>query len=139
MQKIRKVDVLSVAKFQAFFGAIIGLLLGLLYAALGASLDAIIGSVGLGSGLGLIAIIAFPIFYGIVGFVGGTIFALLYNLVAKMTGGIKIELAGVFDQTPEDTEKKDTPSLEPKQDSTESIYPTGEDTKEDPSIVKNFE
>ena len=37
MQKIRKIDVLSVAKFQAFFGAIIGLLLGLLYVTLGAS------------------------------------------------------------------------------------------------------
>ncbi|MFC1953923.1 hypothetical protein ACFLWR_07365 [Chloroflexota bacterium] len=37
------------------------------------------------------AIIFFPIFYGVFGFVGGIICASLYNLFTKWVGGIKIE------------------------------------------------
>jgi RsiW-degrading membrane proteinase PrsW (M82 family) len=38
------------------------------------------------------SVIFLPIFYGILGFVLGLITALLYNLVARMVGGIQIEL-----------------------------------------------
>jgi hypothetical protein len=38
------------------------------------------------------SVIFLPIFYGILGFVLGLITALLYNLVARLVGGIQIEL-----------------------------------------------
>lgn len=38
------------------------------------------------------SIIYMPVSYAVVGFISGAIGALLYNLVAKFVGGIKIEL-----------------------------------------------
>jgi hypothetical protein len=37
-------------------------------------------------------LIFFPIMYGAVGFIGGIITAALYNLVARWTGGIEVQL-----------------------------------------------
>lgn len=48
------------------------------------------GALG-GAGMLILAIL-FPIFYGAIGFVAGTIGALLYNLFASWVGGIEIEL-----------------------------------------------
>jgi hypothetical protein len=36
--------------------------------------------------------VGFPIFYGVMGFIGGVVMAAMYNLVASFTGGIKMEL-----------------------------------------------
>ena len=46
----------------------------------------------LGAGLGMGAIVAFPIFYGLIGVVSGLVTAGLYNLVAGMTGGLEIDV-----------------------------------------------
>ncbi len=40
-------------------------------------------------------LIIFPIVYGIIGFVAGAITALIYNLVAKFTGGIEATVTEV--------------------------------------------
>jgi hypothetical protein len=40
--------------------------------------------------------IAVPILYAIIGFISGSIFALLYNIFASLVGGIEIELEKVF-------------------------------------------
>ena len=39
----------------------------------------------------MVGAIALPIFYGICGFVGGVIQALIYNIAAGVIGGIRIE------------------------------------------------
>lgn len=39
--------------------------------------------------------IGLPIFYGLIGFVFGTIGALVYNIFAGMVGGIEIEVENV--------------------------------------------
>jgi hypothetical protein len=39
--------------------------------------------------------ISLPVFYGILGFIGGMIGALVYNLAAGIVGGIRFELEGV--------------------------------------------
>ena len=39
--------------------------------------------------LGLVFVVIVPIFYTAIGFIGGVIAALIYNLIAKMTGGIE--------------------------------------------------
>lgn len=44
-----------------------------------------------GMGLGFLVVV--PVIYGVMGFVSGGLCALIYNLVAKMTGGIRVDLA----------------------------------------------
>lgn len=48
-------------------------------------------------GIGVGAIIVFPLLYGFLGFLAGIIGATLFNLVASMVGGIEIELSQGFD------------------------------------------
>jgi hypothetical protein len=43
--------------------------------------------------LGAGAVVALPIFYGVLGFVFGALGAAIYNLAARLVGGIEIELA----------------------------------------------
>ena len=45
--------------------------------------------------IGLVIMIAVPVFYGILGFIGGAIGALVYNLAAGVVGGVRVELEGV--------------------------------------------
>jgi len=102
MVVLRKLGVWSVAKLEAIVFAIIGLIIGIFYAIMGA---VVLSTVGAGAGqfgatgfsagglaaMGFLAIIVTPIIYGIVGFVGGAVGAVLYNLVAGWVGGIEIE------------------------------------------------
>lgn len=41
-----------------------------------------------------------PVIYGILGFIGGVIVAFLYNIVAKITGGIEFTLAPTQTEAP---------------------------------------
>jgi hypothetical protein len=104
---IRRFGVFSVAKINGLLGFIIGLLIGLIYGLFlilfGAAMSALApggGNEALAGGvstvvLGVITMIAFPIIYGFLGFLGGAISAVVYNLAAGMIGGIKFELEGV--------------------------------------------
>lgn len=102
---IRRVGVLSAAKIQgllmAAFGLIIGVIYGLFFIVFGAAMSSIgprgegAGIGGAGSiGIGVVMMIMIPIFYGVIGFIGGAIGALIYNAVAGFVGGLKIELEG---------------------------------------------
>jgi len=103
---IRRFNVFSVAKIQGFLGFVIGLLIGVVYGLVfmifGAAISSLapqsdsqaMGGVG-AMVVGLIIMIAVPIFYGILGFIGGAIGALVYNLAAGVVGGLKFELEGV--------------------------------------------
>jgi len=46
-------------------------------------------SAGLGVGMGLIFAVMAPIMYGVMGFLFGALAGLVYNLVARWTGGIE--------------------------------------------------
>lgn len=75
----------------------LGKLLGVLYALMGllfAPFILIAGAAGgtRGAGMGVGFALAAPIIYGVLGFIGGLIAALLYNLVAKFVGGIEVEI-----------------------------------------------
>jgi hypothetical protein len=77
---------------------VIGLLSGFLYLVI-----AIIGALsagGRGTGgillYGFIALIALPIIYTIVCFIGGAIGAFVYNFVAGYVGGIEIEVENIY-------------------------------------------
>lgn len=99
---IRKVGVLSLGKLMAVMYAGIGLVLGGLYAlfavlgggammAMGGESDSALGG-GMMIGMGLAAIVIAPIFYGLLGFIGGIISAFFFNLAAKYTGGLDLEV-----------------------------------------------
>ena len=103
---IRRFSVFSVAKIQGFLGFVIGLLIGVVYGLVFMIFGAAISSLapqadsqamgGVGAiVIGLIIMIAVPVFYGILGFMGGAIGALVYNLAAGVVGGLKFELEGV--------------------------------------------
>lgn len=80
--KLAKLEIVSVAKISALTMAILGLVMGV-FAAIGFSF--------LMPGLGVLAIIAFPIALAIYGFIVGAISAVIYNIVAGAVGGIELE------------------------------------------------
>ena len=95
---VKRVGELSLGKVTGVLCALLGLIFGaffaffsLLGAAIGAanseSSDALLGLLfGFGS------VIFLPLFYGVLGFVFGLIAALLYNGVARLIGGVEIEI-----------------------------------------------
>ena len=89
---IRRIGPLSAAKISGLLYALMGIVLGAFI-----SIFAVVGAMPKDDGLaglmfGMGAIIALPIFYGILGFVMTLIAAALYNLVARLIGGIEIDL-----------------------------------------------
>ncbi len=98
MQSVTRIGVLSLAKMLAVTYAFLGLFFGgviSLFALMGAAVG---GAAGDGGGIaamifGVGAVVVLPIVYGCLGFVGGLIMAPLYNLVAKVVGGIEVELS----------------------------------------------
>lgn len=103
--RIRKLGIFSVAKIYAAIMLVISLLIsipyGLIVMIFGAAMLRQGGDAGMIGGggsiiVGLLVMIGIPIFYGVIGFIGGAIGALLYNLFAGMVGGIEIEVENVY-------------------------------------------
>lgn len=94
---LRRFGVLSLGKFMAVLYAIIGLIFGVLFAAVsmlgGGMFGGDSGAMGMIGGFGLLSIVIFPLLYGALGFIAGLIGGLLYNLTAKLSGGIEMDLA----------------------------------------------
>jgi hypothetical protein len=93
---VKRIDVLTAAKVTAALHGILGLLIGL-----GAALMILLvpmplsarGLFSLGKGLvAVLALVAVPGTYLVVGFVSGALLAALYNLAARIVGPIKVEL-----------------------------------------------
>jgi Transmembrane domain of unknown function (DUF3566) len=103
---IRRFSVISVAKMYGLlsfiFGLIFGVIYGLILMSFGAAMTAVAGD-GINSAAGGISSVVFglgmmiglPIFYGLLGFIMGTIAAVVYNMLAGIVGGVKFELEGV--------------------------------------------
>ena len=94
MAKLKSIGVLSAGKIFALLYAFGGLIAGAfmtLFTFIGADLSK--ANAGMFSVLfGAASIILLPIFYGIIGFIGGMIMAALYNLIANKLGGLEIEI-----------------------------------------------
>ena len=98
---IRRIGVWSASRLYGGICAAMGLLIGAVFALIstlggmaGAMRDSgsgAFGSAGLAAVFGVGAIIILPLFYGVIGLIGGAIGALLYNLFAGMFGGIELE------------------------------------------------
>jgi hypothetical protein len=96
--KIRSVGPLSVGKIFGAIYASLGLVIGLVFAfvsLVGAAIAA--NQQGAAAGLppvalGIAAIFFAPLFYGLMGFIGGVITAALYNVASRFMGGIEIDV-----------------------------------------------
>jgi hypothetical protein len=95
---IKRISPMSCAKMSGLLYAVIGLLVGAFVSLFIATLGSMIppdeaqmsGFVGMLFGAG--AIVVLPIFYGVLGFIGGAIVAVFYNLIAGWAGGLEIEV-----------------------------------------------
>lgn len=81
----------------------LGKLLGLMYAIFGLIIGALMSLISMGNMMyggfgarimmfGIGAVIAFPIFYGIMGFISGILIGLFYNFISGFTGGLEMEV-----------------------------------------------
>ena len=103
--QIRRVGVLSVAKIYASIFLVMSLLISvpyglivIIYALVGGSVVGGNAGFAVGGGgvvIGLLIMIGLPIMYSVMGFIGGVIGALLYNLFAGFVGGIEIEVENI--------------------------------------------
>ncbi len=101
MKTLKKIDIMSFAKFQTILMAMIGVLVGVMIAFFGFIFQAFAGrfieegasDFGMfGMGLGMAALFILPLVYAVMGFIVGVIGGALFNLVCKISGGIKVEL-----------------------------------------------
>ncbi len=95
---VRRIGVLSAGKMSGILGLLLGLIIGLIYGLI-FMMVGVVGlagrngpGAGIGIGLGLGFIILMPIVYGMMSFIFGMIYALIYNLAAGAVGGIELEL-----------------------------------------------
>ena len=100
MTKIKKINVFSLAKFQGILGLLLGLLAGFLYSFGGLVIDTLVSlgwmtsnetpGLSYGTVLAFGALIGMPIIFAVAGFFLGILSGLLFNLLAPLIGGIKI-------------------------------------------------
>jgi len=96
MFHLRSIGVLSCAKIFTIVHAVIGILVGFLFLVFG-----IVGAAVAPSQPkhGMVAIIVLavlmPVFYGVLGFVMGAVWAFVYNLAAQSIGGLELQLDAV--------------------------------------------
>jgi hypothetical protein len=101
LAKVKKIKVLSLAKFQAVLLALLGLLAGAVYSFGGLIIDALVSlgwitssstpGISYGTALAFGALIGMPAIFAVVGFVAGFIEAVLYNIFVRWFGGINLD------------------------------------------------
>ena len=92
---IKRIGPLSVAKLSAVLYAVMGLVLGGVFSLVGLAggfASDTGGTAGVGAILGVAAIVVFPIFYGLMGFVLTLFAAWLYNFAADFVGGVEVDI-----------------------------------------------
>ncbi len=93
LMKLKRIGVLSVAKFYGAIGVIIGFVIGFFIALFSLFLAVLpMKSAGMFAGLGILAIIIVPLFYGMILFIAGAAGAWFYNVFAGWIGPVEIEL-----------------------------------------------
>lgn len=93
--RLRHVNPVQFALVIGIVYAIIGLIVAILWLPLAGIMAAASSSMGqhmFGAGLGVLALVVFPVMYFIIAFIGGLIVAAVYNLIAGWTGGIEMTL-----------------------------------------------
>lgn len=92
--KMHKVGVLSLALNFAIYTGLLGLLFGVLFAGMSLmGMGSGVEGAGILAGAGVMAVVLFPLLYAVVGFIGGLIAALFFNIALRITGGLEMDLA----------------------------------------------
>jgi len=97
---LKRIDAMSCGKVLGALYALMGLVLGAIMSLI-SILGAVVSTAGTTQGpnavasmlFGVGAIVLLPVFYGVMGFIGGIIGAALYNFVSSFVGGIQVELS----------------------------------------------
>lgn len=92
---IKRIGPLSFAKLSAVLYAVMGLVVGGVFSLVGLAggfASEAAGAAGMGAVIGVAAIVVFPIFYGLMGFVITLFAAWLYNFAAEFVGGVEIDV-----------------------------------------------
>jgi|TARA_B100002003_G_C13875154_1_gene427591 hypothetical protein len=92
---LKSIGVFSMAKMMGALYATAGFLVGLLFALMsvvgaGFADTGAEGFLALVFGVG--AVIIFPVFYGVMGFLAGALMSVIYNFVAGVAGGVELNL-----------------------------------------------
>ncbi len=98
MTRIRRLGVISVANVSAAIVFVISLFFVVLVALVALPLANSAGGLtqfGIPAGSGVMVLVIAPFLYAALGWISGAISALVYNLVARLTGGIRLELDGL--------------------------------------------
>jgi hypothetical protein len=99
--EIEHLDVASVVKISFLIYAVMGIVVGVVYVLVVLVVGGIVGDEVLGgggafglaaTGLGLLLVPVLALVYGLIGAIGGVIFSVVYNVLAKAIGGIRITL-----------------------------------------------
>ena len=95
---IKRVGPFSLAKILGIIYAVFGFIVGIFFSFF-VLMGMVLGSVIkdspepiVGVILGFGSVVAFPIFYGIIGFIAGLITAGIYNIISRWVGGIEVDL-----------------------------------------------
>ena len=102
--EIKHLDVGSVVKVAFVLYVVIGIVVGLVYLVMTVMLGGLF-NLGYGphdawmgrtvaTGLGILMVPFLALLYGCLGAIGGLVFALLYNAIARTIGGVKIRFKG---------------------------------------------
>ena len=93
---VRRIGPLSLAKISGTLYALMGLLVGAIVSVIsmvgGAMAPGDERSGMIGALFGAAAIIVLPVCYGVLGFVGSLIGAVIYNAIAGVVGGVEIDV-----------------------------------------------
>ena len=92
---IRRIGPLSCAKIAGTLYAVIGLIIGAIFSLIamaGGFASNSDGGLNFGAMMGAGAIIAFPIMYGCLGFIGALITTAIYNVLSNMVGGVEVDI-----------------------------------------------
>ena len=82
---LKRVNPVQLAKFLGLLYALLGLIFAPFFL-----LAALFGPKG--AGMGLVMVILIPVLYGIAGVISGLLGGWIYNVVAKIIGGIEVEV-----------------------------------------------
>jgi hypothetical protein len=92
MAKLDKIGVIFLAKLLAISMAVVGMIAGIIYSVGGMIYDLLTVGLNLGTALAFLALVGMPVLFAAGGFLVGAVAAFLYNSVAKLFGGIEIDM-----------------------------------------------
>ena len=92
MKKIKKMGVLSFAKFQSILFSLLGIVAGIIYSFTGLIYDLLTIGLNSGTALAFMAIIGMPLLFALAGFILGFLEVIIFNLIVNWFGAIELNI-----------------------------------------------